>query len=278
MAPPPFSVIPRGRGRSQTTDTKGLYPPAAPNTNRSSSTRTLADLVNQGRVQTSGLTYRALFSNRPGDWLSSKGILISIGYQWRVGGTLGLSLTGQSLEFPEFLLARRGSFKMAATATCGAGVPSLASTAGLSGTTSFQRKSKASGADGGGPRLLSIAGTRPSVRNGQLLVSTGLPALDQLLGRFWLNTRAQPRENLGRDPWGSPSSPRPAQSCPALLTPLPFTNVVSVACYDRDRVGRLAWRCLEICARCPSWDPQPLTPLYPATHFQMTRTPYVLLP
>ncbi|XP_041534885.1 elongator complex protein 4 isoform X4 [Microtus oregoni] len=71
---------------------------------------------------------------------------------------------------------------MAATATCGAGVPSLASTAGRSGTSSFQRKSKASGADGGGPRLLSIAGTRPSVRNGQLLVSTGLPALDQLLG------------------------------------------------------------------------------------------------
>ncbi|CAO2579646.1 Elongator complex protein 4 [Lemmus lemmus] len=74
---------------------------------------------------------------------------------------------------------------MAATATCGAGVPSsgcLASTAGRSGTTSFQRRSKASGADGGGPRLLSIAGTRPSVRNGQLLVSTGLPALDQLLG------------------------------------------------------------------------------------------------
>ncbi|PNJ68873.1 ELP4 isoform 20, partial [Pongo abelii] len=33
-----------------------------------------------------------------------------------------------------------------------------------------------------GPRLVSIAGTRPSVRNGQLLVSTGLPALDQLLG------------------------------------------------------------------------------------------------
>lgn len=71
---------------------------------------------------------------------------------------------------------------MAATATCGAGDPSLAATAGRSGTTSFQRKSKASGADGGGPRLLSIAGTRPSVRNGQLLVSTGLPALDQLLG------------------------------------------------------------------------------------------------
>ncbi|OBS59201.1 hypothetical protein A6R68_09675, partial [Neotoma lepida] len=73
---------------------------------------------------------------------------------------------------------------MAAAATCGAGVlssGSVASAASQSGTTSFQRKSKASGADGGGPRLLSIAGTRPSVRNGQLLVSTGLPALDQLL-------------------------------------------------------------------------------------------------
>lgn len=74
---------------------------------------------------------------------------------------------------------------MAAAATCGAGVLSsgcVSPAAGQSGTTSFQRRSKASGADGGGPRLLSIAGTRPSVRNGQLLVSTGLPALDQLLG------------------------------------------------------------------------------------------------
>ncbi|KAL1786568.1 elongator complex protein 4 [Sigmodon hispidus] len=74
---------------------------------------------------------------------------------------------------------------MAAAATCSAGVLSsgcVASAAGPSSTTSFQRRSKASGADGGGPRLLSIAGTRPSVRNGQLLVSTGLPALDQLLG------------------------------------------------------------------------------------------------
>ncbi|PNJ68879.1 LOW QUALITY PROTEIN: ELP4 isoform 26, partial [Pongo abelii] len=39
-----------------------------------------------------------------------------------------------------------------------------------------------SGTNDSGPRLVSIAGTRPSVRNGQLLVSTGLPALDQLLG------------------------------------------------------------------------------------------------
>ncbi|XP_055455325.1 elongator complex protein 4 isoform X1 [Psammomys obesus] len=74
---------------------------------------------------------------------------------------------------------------MASAATRGAGVPGSgfgASESGRSGTTSFQRKGKASGASGGGPRLLSIAGTRPSVRNGQLLVSTGLPALDQLLG------------------------------------------------------------------------------------------------
>lgn len=136
---------------------------------------------------------------------------------------MGLSLTGQPLEFPEFLLARRGSFKMAAAATCGAGVLSsgcVSPAAGQSGTTSFQRRSKASGADGGGPRLLSIAGTRPSVRNGQLLVSTGLPALDQLLGRFRMKMREHPRENLGRDSRGSPSSPHPALPCPAHPSPL----------------------------------------------------------
>ncbi|XP_043825829.1 LOW QUALITY PROTEIN: elongator complex protein 4 [Dromiciops gliroides] len=51
------------------------------------------------------------------------------------------------------------------------------------GGCSFRRKgpAPAPGA-GGGARLRSIAGTRPSVRNGQLLVSAGLPALDQLLG------------------------------------------------------------------------------------------------
>ncbi|XP_005401831.1 PREDICTED: elongator complex protein 4 isoform X2 [Chinchilla lanigera] len=75
---------------------------------------------------------------------------------------------------------------MAAAATCGAGAGSPGSVAAAvdrSSATSFQRKGpRAGGADGGGPRLVSIAGTRPSVRNGQLLVSTGLPALDQLLG------------------------------------------------------------------------------------------------
>ncbi|XP_076970399.1 elongator complex protein 4 isoform X1 [Tamandua tetradactyla] len=76
---------------------------------------------------------------------------------------------------------------MAASATCGADTGSVGSVAAVAArnnnVTSFQRKGhKTCGTDGGGSRLVSIAGTRPSVRNGQLLVSTGLPALDQLLG------------------------------------------------------------------------------------------------
>ncbi|XP_045146972.1 elongator complex protein 4 isoform X2 [Echinops telfairi] len=74
---------------------------------------------------------------------------------------------------------------MAATAPCGSGAEETGSeaAAGKPGGTSFQRKGpRAGGLDRGGSRLVSIAGTRPSVRNGQLLVSTGLPALDQLLG------------------------------------------------------------------------------------------------
>lgn len=76
---------------------------------------------------------------------------------------------------------------MAAAATCSPGAQGTGSTAASSrsNVTSFQRRGPRAGAsDSGGPRLVSIAGTRPSVRNGQLLVSTGLPALDQLLGRF----------------------------------------------------------------------------------------------
>ncbi|XP_045873871.1 elongator complex protein 4 isoform X2 [Meles meles] len=75
---------------------------------------------------------------------------------------------------------------MAAAATCGTGAGSpgsIGAAACKNNVTSFQRKGpRASGADSGCSRLVSIAGTRPSVRNGQLLVSTGLPALDQLLG------------------------------------------------------------------------------------------------
>uniref|UniRef100_A0A2R9BN88 Elongator complex protein 4 n=1 Tax=Pan paniscus TaxID=9597 RepID=A0A2R9BN88_PANPA len=75
---------------------------------------------------------------------------------------------------------------MAAAATCGsvaASTGSAVATASKNNVTSFQRRGpRASGTNDSGPRLVSIAGTRPSVRNGQLLVSTGLPALDQLLG------------------------------------------------------------------------------------------------
>ncbi|XP_034273087.1 elongator complex protein 4 [Pantherophis guttatus] len=47
-----------------------------------------------------------------------------------------------------------------------------------SATTSFQRKVP----DGGGGRLAVLPGTRPSVRHGQLLVSSGVPSLDSFLG------------------------------------------------------------------------------------------------
>lgn len=42
-------------------------------------------------------------------------------------------------------------------------------------STSFQKKTRS--------KLISIPGTRPSVQNGQLLVSTGVTSLDYLLGQ-----------------------------------------------------------------------------------------------
>lgn len=76
---------------------------------------------------------------------------------------------------------------------------SIAAAASKNNVTSFQRRGpRASSTDSGSSRLVSIAGTRPSVRNGQLLVSTGLPALDQLLGRLRTEIGAQQRDNLGR--------------------------------------------------------------------------------
>ncbi|XP_048217631.1 elongator complex protein 4 [Perognathus longimembris pacificus] len=77
---------------------------------------------------------------------------------------------------------------MATVATSASGTQSVESSAAAAApgnirSSSFQRRvPKAGGTESSGPRLVSIAGTRPSVRNGQLLVSTGLPALDQLLG------------------------------------------------------------------------------------------------
>lgn len=49
-------------------------------------------------------------------------------------------------------------------------------------TTSFQKKTRS--------KLISIPGTRPSVQNGQLLVSTGVTSLDYLLGQCQDATQA----------------------------------------------------------------------------------------
>lgn len=122
---------------------------------------------------------------------------------------------------------------MAAQAACGTGtgtgtVECVAAAASKNNVTSFQRRGpRASSTDSGGSRLVSIAGTRPSVRNGQLLVSTGLPALDQLLGRFRTEIWAHQRENLGRGLAGG------ATLTPIFLTPQP-SDVGRIAQSDRD--------------------------------------------
>ncbi|XP_054490763.2 elongator complex protein 4 isoform X2 [Agelaius phoeniceus] len=51
----------------------------------------------------------------------------------------------------------------------------MAAAGGERGRTSFQRR------PGAGPRLPALPGTRPSVRHGQLLLSSGLPSLDCVL-------------------------------------------------------------------------------------------------
>ena len=44
--------------------------------------------------------------------------------------------------------------------------------------TSFQKKTRS--------KLISIPGTRPSVQNGQLIVSTGVTSLDYLIGQCFI--------------------------------------------------------------------------------------------
>uniref|UniRef100_A0A8C7EDB6 Elongator complex protein 4 n=1 Tax=Nothoprocta perdicaria TaxID=30464 RepID=A0A8C7EDB6_NOTPE len=58
-----------------------------------------------------------------------------------------------------------------------AGGEAVPAARGRGGAPSFQRKGPP-----GGSRLAAIAGTRPAVRHGQLLLSTGLPSLDSVLG------------------------------------------------------------------------------------------------
>ncbi|XP_075019368.1 elongator complex protein 4 isoform X3 [Calonectris borealis] len=57
-----------------------------------------------------------------------------------------------------------------------AAAPAAGGTVRGRGAISFQRKAAA------GSRLAAVAGTRPSVRHGQLLLSSGLPSLDCVLG------------------------------------------------------------------------------------------------
>lgn len=121
---------------------------------------------------------------------------------------------------------------MAAAATCGTGTGSTGSvvaTARKNNVTSFQRRSpRSSGTDSTSSRLVSIAGTRPSLRNGQLLVSTGLPALDQLLGRFGTELWAQTEGKLREGTCGG------SRSTPNLSLTLQPSNVERIAQSDRD--------------------------------------------
>lgn len=56
--------------------------------------------------------------------------------------------------------------------------PDMAAAGGARGCTSFQRR------PGAGPRPPALPGTRPALRRGQLLLSSGLPSLDCVLG-WW---------------------------------------------------------------------------------------------
>jgi len=53
-------------------------------------------------------------------------------------------------------------------------VRSMAGSSSIGNTTSFQKKSRS--------KLVSIPGTRPSVQNGQLLLSSGVSSLDYVIG------------------------------------------------------------------------------------------------
>lgn len=81
---------------------------------------------------------------------------------WSGGSKLVADWTISSKTFPS---------SMAATMS---GVDKPSAPRSSSNTTSFQKKTRS--------KLISIPGSRPSVQNGQLLVSTGVTSLDYLLG------------------------------------------------------------------------------------------------
>lgn len=70
--------------------------------------------------------------------------------------------------------------------------PDMAAAGGARGRTSFQRR------PGAGPRPSALPGTRPSLRHGQLLLSSGLPSLDCVLG--WWERDWDPVPCLRRPP------------------------------------------------------------------------------
>lgn len=91
-----------------------------------------------------------------------------------------------------------------------AAAPAAGGAARGRGATSFQRKAAASS------RLAAVAGTRPSVRHGQLLLSSGLPSLDCVLG-WW---GAEPGTRLHPPPPPPSSARRPSPlPGPACLLP-----------------------------------------------------------
>lgn len=90
-----------------------------------------------------------------------------------------------------------------------AAAPAAGAAARGRGATSFQRKAAA------GSRLAAVPGTRPSVRHGQLLLSSGLPSLDCVLG-WWgagPGTRLLPPPLPARQ---LPPSPGPACPLPSV--------------------------------------------------------------
>lgn len=80
------------------------------------------------------------------------------------------------------------------------------------GATSFQRKAA------GSSRLAALPGTRPSLRHGQLLLSSGLPSLDYVLG-WW---EAGPGNRLLHHP---PTLPSSLSGSPLLRQALPVIDL-----------------------------------------------------
>lgn len=92
-----------------------------------------------------------------------------------------------------------------------AAAPAAGGAARGRGATSFQRKAAA------GSRLAAVAGTRPSVRHGQLLLSSGLPSLDCVLG--WWGAGPGTRDPAAAGPPPPPGGPLLCRGLPVIYLP-----------------------------------------------------------